>query len=86
VAGFAAACGGLIAAALAAATPPAREPPPESPPSAELLLYLAEFGDADDRFVDPTTIAGDDEDPAAADAGASKNPEDADDAPPDRPR
>jgi hypothetical protein len=86
VAGFAAACGGLIAAALAAAPPPAPEPPPDSPPSAELLLYLAEFGDADDRFVDPTTIAAGDEDPAAAETGASKNPEDAEDAPPDRPR
>lgn len=86
MAGFAAACGGLIAAALAATPPPAPEPPPQAPPSAELLLYLAEFGDADDRFVDPTTIAEDDEDPAAAETGASKNLEDAEDAPPDRPR
>jgi hypothetical protein len=83
MAGFAAACGGLIAAALAAAPPP---PEPPAPPSAALLLYLAEFGDADDRFVDPTTIAEDSENPAAAAPGADDQADAPDDVPPDRPR
>ena len=35
----------------------AQEPAPaDAPPSAELLLYLAEFGDAQEGFVDPTEV------------------------------
>ena len=49
-------CGWLIAL-LAAAPVPA--PPPEPappPPSMELLLHLAEFGDAEDRYIDPAEL------------------------------
>ena len=31
-------------------------PPPDDAPSQELLLHLAEFGDADDRYVDPLEL------------------------------
>jgi hypothetical protein len=85
MAGCAAALGWLIALAAAANDAPA----PETPPSEELLRYLAEFGDADDRWIDPTTITTDE---AAAPADAVDDPEtdepktDADDVPPDRPR
>jgi hypothetical protein len=44
--------------ALLAATDGAPSAPPAAP-SAELLLYLAEFADADGRFVDPTEISAD---------------------------
>jgi len=51
------AIGGWLIAVLAAAPVPA--PPPEPappPPSMELLLHLAEFGDAEDRYVDPAEL------------------------------
>lgn len=50
------ACAWLLALAISA--PPADSAPAaeEPPPSRELLLYLAEFGDADDRHVDPAEV------------------------------
>ncbi len=47
-------------------------PPPVEPPSMDMLLYLAEFGDTQGRFVDPADVAR---------ALAPKTPED--DAPRD---
>lgn len=61
-------------AALAAGEAP---PPADEPPSAELLLFLAEFGDDEGRFVDPTTI---DAQPAAdRDAAPADDGDDTDD-------
>jgi len=53
------AIGGWLIAVLAAAPVPA--PPPATapalpPPSMELLLHLAEFGDAEDRYIDPAEL------------------------------
>lgn len=80
MAGCAAALGWLIA--LGAAAQDAPEPLPQ--PSEELLRYLAEFGDADDRWIDPTTIATDE--PTTSDDAADETEAPEDDVPPDRPR
>ena len=50
------ACAWLLALVIAA--PPAESPAAaeEPTPSRELLLYLAEFGDAEDRHVDPAEV------------------------------
>ncbi len=85
MAGYAAIFGWLIGATLAANAPAADEAP--AAPSAELLLFLAEFGDADGRFVDPTTVG--DADREAESVDDTENDDDdeyPDDAPPDRPR
>jgi hypothetical protein len=63
--------------------------PVESPaaPSAELLLFLAEFGDAEGRYVDPTTVDEADRETAPVDATEyDDDDEHTDDPPPDRPR
>jgi hypothetical protein len=49
---------GAWMAALLAADPPA-PPPDEPPPDAELLLYLAEFADAEGKPIDPLDFARD---------------------------
>ena len=83
MAGNAAALGGLIAAALLAAGD-APAPPADAPPSEELLLFLAEFGDAEDRFVDPTAIGAADAAGEGADDDDATTDEDDDHDPPDR--
>lgn len=82
---YAAICGWLIGATLVANAPAADEA--SAAPSAELLLFLAEFGDADGRYVDPTTV-GDAEREAEAVDEPENDDDDAttDDPPPDRPR
>ena len=51
------ATGGWLIAVLAAAPVPAPPPAPAPPlPSMELLLHLAEFGDAEDRYIDPAEL------------------------------
>ena len=68
MAGCAAVLGGLIALA-AAQTPPA-----DDAPSREMLLYLAEFGDAEDRYVDPAEVAAElDDDTKPADRTTPRN-------------
>lgn len=47
-------------------------PPPEPPPSADLLMYLGEFEDAQGDFVDPLALEG------MHDATAVEAPEDED--------
>ena len=72
----------MVAAAIAGwLSLAAGEPPPGPPPSTELLLYLAEFEDAEGSPVDPLTIPEPDADTAAGTAPAS--PEEKADAPPD---
>lgn len=83
MAGYAAACRWLTVVAAAGFVPP----PPEPPPSVEMLLYLAEFGDAQGRHLDPASI----DDPAAVDGDDGKTSpgtktDDTDDPPPDRHR
>lgn len=75
----------MVAAAIAGwLSLAAGEPPPEPAPSAELLLYLAEFEDAEGTPVDPMSIPGP-EDNTAANAleSAPGSPEEKADAPPD---
>lgn len=52
------AAGGWLIALLAATPTPARTPvaTPAPAPSMELLLHLAEFGDAEDRYIDPAEL------------------------------
>ncbi len=76
----------MVAAAIAGwLSLAAGEPPPEPAPSAELLLYLAEFEDAEGAPVDPLAIPGPDADTAAgrADDSTPGSPEEKADAPPD---
>lgn len=83
MAGYAAICGWLIGATLAASPPAPADPP--AAPSAELLLFLAEFGGADGRYVDPTTLGEDDGEPASApDLESDDEDEHTDDPTPDR--
>lgn len=82
MAGYAAICGWLIGSTLAATAPAPAEPP--AAPSAELLLFLGEFGDADGRYVDPTTVGEADAEPAD-DSEYHDDDEHTDDPPPDRP-
>lgn len=91
MAGYAAICGWLIGATLAANAPAPSEAP--AAPSAELLLFLAEFGDADGRYVDPTTVDEADRDTGSVDETEpvdeteyDADDEYTDDPPPDRPR
>ena len=85
MAGYAAICGWLIGATLAANAPAPAESP--AAPSAELLLFLAEFGDAEGRYVDPTTVGDADRETAPVDAtGYDDDDEYTDDPPPDRAR
>ena len=84
MAGYAAVGGWLIVAALAANEPAPVDPP--AAPSVELLLFLAEFGDAEGRYVDPTTVGAKHDDPALTDEIDPAADEEATDAaPPDRP-
>lgn len=76
----------FLAALAFAATPEAEAPAPQ--PSKDLLMYLAEFGDAEDRHADPAEVdaalAGE---RAGTTAPDPRNPDDDnDDAPriPDR--
>lgn len=56
------AAGGWLIALLAATPTPAPAPvaaptpAPAPAPSMELLLHLAEFGDAEDRYIDPAEL------------------------------
>lgn len=59
------AAGAWMAAMLAADAP--APPPDEAQPDADLLLYLAEFADAEGKPIDPLDFAGD---PAAPERAA----------------
>jgi hypothetical protein len=84
VAGCAAVVGGLIALAALEAEPATA---PSAAPSRELLLYLAEFGAADDEWVDPADVAAQldrEPDPTASPTATDprRPPTDDDDVPP----
>lgn len=66
----------MLTAAASATTPDAAA---EDPPSADLLLYLGEFEDANGEFVDPMSLEQDSVPPAADDANSTATaPEDED--------
>jgi hypothetical protein len=76
----------MVAAAIAGwLSLAAGQPPTDPAPSAELLLYLAEFEDAEGAPVDPLSIPDPDVDTAADSAATSApgSPEEKADAPPD---
>ena len=75
-----------MAVALAAGAQDAAPPAPAPVPDPALLEFLAEFGDAEGDFADPTEVAGALErgdDPAADDTNEADDDDDAQ-PPPDR--
>ncbi len=72
--------------ALLASSPQAPPVEPPAAPSADMLLFLAEFGDSDGRFVDPTTIEGNLADVRSEVSAADPDDDDEEDrpSPPDR--